>query len=227
MADANLELGEMILETLLDVGPVFQFVYLQAGFDFVAFTGLLDRFPPALTRVASGDMRVRCSVDSFPGVVNFGPPDLVQEVTSGLLYDVVASSLDLLGAARVFQLRRHEGLGSAIAGTTQQCVVFSSESVVVQGSYLGGRMRWGYGVVLNSASVVCSAPSVSPMQLTLEVNSVLTDKVLTVPVGALSAEMDLGALAVAGGVFVRWCCTGAPAPDFASSMVYLTMLLTI
>ena len=216
----------MMLDTLLGVGPVVVLSYRQSGFDPVTFSGLVDRYPPALTHVASGDLRVRCPIDAFPGSVSFGPPDVIQDVESGVLYDVVASATDLLGAARVFQLRRFTGL-SVKQGTTQQNVVFSCESPVIEGAYLGGRFKWGYGVVLNFASIVCTPPAGSALQLTLEINGRLTTTVLTVPVGAFVGELDLGGLPVLGGNYVRWLCTGSPEPDSAAAMVYLTMSYTL
>lgn len=104
-----------------------------------------------------------------------------------------------------------------------QNIPFSSESPIITDYYVGGRYRWAEDKSLLSATVVCAAPVGAGISFTLEINGVLTAKVLTVASAGTSAEIDLSDLdPVPAGQYVRWKCTASPAVEDSASQIHIT-----
>lgn len=102
-------------------------------------------------------------------------------------------------------------------------LLFSSEAPVIEDYYVGGRYRFATPVRLQSATVVCSAPSGAAITFTLEVDGTLTEYELTVPDGQTSAELDLADCPqIAAGDYIRWQCTASPEVEHTASQIHIT-----
>jgi hypothetical protein len=101
-------------------------------------------------------------------------------------------------------------LYSAVAGAgADQNAQFSSENYVQQDQYIGSRYRWGQLVILQSASLVCSAPN-DAVVITLVVNGVNTACSFSIAAAQTGAEIDGLSIQVTAGQYVQWLCTTAP-----------------
>lgn len=113
------------------------------------------------------------------------------------------------------------------ADAPDQNVVFVSEAPLIAGYYIGARYRWTTAATLQSASIVCEAPVGADISFTLEVNGVLTAKVLTVAAGQTSAELDLTGTNVPSSQYMRWKCTASPAVGNTASQIHLSTNLSL
>jgi hypothetical protein len=94
------------------------------------------------------------------------------------------------------------------------CASFTLEAVALTGTYLVGRYQWDQPATLQAAQVVAWAPQGQPVVLELEVGGALTGLQLVIPTGdpntEVQASVELGGLAVAPGLAVRWQVVSAP-----------------
>ena len=105
--------------------------------------------------------------------------------------------------------------------------LFSSEAPVIAGYYVGGQFRCNYDTQLTRANVTIGEAIGADISFTLEVNGVLTAKVLTIPTGQTAAEIDLSDLAVVtAGQYARWKCTASPAAAATASQIHIVTNLT-
>lgn len=108
--------------------------------------------------------------------------------------------------------------------TMNQNVIFTNDSAVTAGDYVGGRCKWTYTATLVSASLVCTPPKSGVVVFNLETDGYLTGRLITVDsTGNGTAELDIRGAMVPAGAYVRWLCVESPTKDLTAAQVNITV----
>ena len=101
-----------------------------------------------------------------------------------------------------------------VSASAYQNVLFTHDGPILTGDYFLGSYKWPGAVTITEAKVISRAAQTTPTILTLEVGGVLTANTLTIPTGAVNAEVSASSTfnaAVSPEQTVRWQATSGPA----------------
>lgn len=112
-----------------------------------------------------------------------------------------------------------------------QTIIFPYEAVLLVDSYMSGVYEYPTVARGVRATFHGKAPQASAVEVTLELDGVLTEFKLTLPTGAagedVDDEVDLTDLEIPPGTLIRWKVTQAPDPETSAYLTSVEMTLSV